>query len=178
MLAENSELLSLISKENSKANAEFVGEILNRKPYLVEEVWKIFFELREPESRRAAWIIDKASEKNPEWILSHLPQLIELFPFFRHDAYKRHSLRMISRIHIPPEFDPDLVNFCFDWLLSPKEAVAVKFHCMNILYDISKRLPEIKRELLDTINIQIMEGTPGFISIGKKIMKKLSSEIN
>jgi hypothetical protein len=177
MLSENSELLSLISRENSKANAEFVGEILEKKPYLMDEVWKVLFELKEPESRRAAWIIDKATEKNPDRILPHLAQLIELFPFFRHDAYKRHSLRMISRIHIPAEYDPDLVNFCFDWLLSPTEAVAVKFHCMNILYEISKRLPEIKRELHDTINIQIMEGTPGFKSIGKKIMKKLSSEL-
>ena len=177
MESENSELFSLISKENSKANADFVGKILKQKPYLVEEVWRIFFELKEPHSRRAAWIIDKATEENPEWIIPHLAQLIELFPFFRHDAYKRHSLRMISRIKIPPEYDPDLVNFCFDWLLGPAEAVAVKFHCMHILYDISKRLPEIKRELLDTINIQMVESTPGFRSIGQKITRKLASEL-
>lgn len=177
MESENAELLALIARENSKANAEFVGEILEKKPYLVDEVWKILFELKEPESRRAAWIIDKATEKNPEWIIKHLPQLIELFPYFRHDAYKRHSLRMISRVHFPAEFDPDLINFCFDWLTNPEEAVAVKYHCIHILYDISKRIPEIKRELFDTISIQMDESTPGFKSIGQKIMKKLSAEL-
>ena len=170
------ELTELLLQDNSKANTNFIGGIIRQKPELIRQLWEIYLSDQEPVSRRAAWIIDTASERNPEWIEPYISQLIDLLPSFQHDGMKRHGLRMISRCTVPEEKSAELVNICFQWLLSPSEAVAAKFFCMHILYDFSLKMPEMKHELIDSIEFQMEEGTPGFKSIGKKILAKLYRE--
>jgi hypothetical protein len=62
-------------------------------------------------------------------------------------------------------------------LLSPKEAVAPKVYCMEILYRISQVEPNLKKELADSIEWRLNEESPGFKNRGLKILKKLYSEI-
>ncbi len=174
---QHQDITELLMQDNSRTNTDFVGGFVRQKPELINELWEIYLSEREPVSRRAAWIIDTVSENNPGWIQPYMTQLINKLPGFKHDGLKRHGLRMISRCPIPEEKVAELVNICFEWLLSPSEAVAAKFYCMNILYDISQQLPEMKHELIDSIEFQLPEGTPGFKSIGKKILTKLYQEV-
>jgi len=173
---EHHDLKELLLNDNSRANTDFVGNFIRQKPDLIHELWEIYLSDQEPISRRAAWIIDTVSENEPTWVEPYIARLIDLLPTFRHDGMKRHGLRMIARNNISEELQADLMNICFEWLLSPTEAVAAKFHCMMILYTISNKLPEIKNELIDTIEFQMSEGTPGFRSIGRKLLNKLYKE--
>jgi hypothetical protein len=70
------------------------------------------------------------------------------------------------------------MNMCFDWLVSAKESVAVKVYAMEILYRISQVEPELKKELADSIEWRISEGTPGFKHRGLKTLKKLYKEMS
>jgi len=170
---EHHDLSELLMNDNSRANTDFVGDFVRQKPELIRELWDIYFRKQEPISRRAAWIIDTVSEDVPAWVEPYIPQLIDLLPTFSHDGLKRHGLRMLSRNIIPEERKAELMNICFDWLLSPAEAVAAKMYSILILYDLSRQLPEIRNELIDTIEFQMTEGTPGFKSIGRKILAQL-----
>ncbi|NVO18090.1 MAG: hypothetical protein HXX13_00225 [Bacteroidetes bacterium] len=167
------ELKELLLAETSRANTDFVGNIVKKKPELIHDLWEIYFRKEEPISRRAAWIIDTVSENHPEWVAPYIPALIDLLPTFNHDGLKRHGLRMLERSIIPDDRQGDLMNICFEWLLSKEEAVAAKMYCMLILHSLSSQVPEIRHELIDTIEFQMAEGTPGFISIGRKILKQL-----
>jgi hypothetical protein len=51
----------LLLKGNSRSFTNFVGDIVNKRPELVSELWEIYLAMEEPVSRRAAWIIDTAS---------------------------------------------------------------------------------------------------------------------
>jgi hypothetical protein len=170
---DNQELKDLLLIENSRANTDFVGNLVRQKPEMIAELWEIYFRKEEPISRRAAWIIDTVSENEPGWVEPYIPRLIELLPTFNHDGLKRHGLRMISRNRIPEGNMADLMNTCFEWLLSTSEAVAAKLYCILILYSISQDLPEIRRELIDTIEFQMQDGTSGFKNIGRKMLTKL-----
>jgi hypothetical protein len=83
----------------------------------------------------------------------------------------------LSRSPLPDENLGVLADACFNWLQSPSESVAVKMYSMVILHRISDNIPEIRRELYDIIEIQLYEATPGFRSMGGKIMNKLSLKI-
>jgi hypothetical protein len=167
----------LLLKGNSRSYTDFVADIVNNRPELVGELWDIYLSLEEPVSRRAAWIIDTASENKPEWVSPYLLSLVLKLPLMEHDGLKRHALRMISRLPFPEGTEGSLMNISFDWLLSATESVAVKMYSIQILYRLAEKEPDILQELYDTIEFQLADGTPGFKNIGVKMMKQIDQDI-
>lgn len=164
----------LLHEGHSRAYTDFVANIIFNHPPFFIELWKIFLANEEPVSRRAAWVIDVCSEEKPEWIAPLLKELIKTFPEFTHDGMKRHSLRILARSPLPAEKLGELASICFDWLMHRDESVATKMYCMEILYRISEIEPDLKPELADSIRMQMVEGTPGIRSCGKRLLKKLA----
>lgn len=167
----------LLLKGNSRSYTDFIADIVSRKPELISELWEIYLSMEEPVSRRAAWAIDTASEEKQEWVIPFLPTLVSKLKVFNHDGLKRHGMRMISRVPFAENTEGPLMDICFKWLLSPLESVAVKMYCMIILYRISEKEPDILQELYDTIEFQLADGTPGFRSIGKKMMSDIDRDL-
>jgi hypothetical protein len=177
MATKEHNLKQLLLKGNSRSYTDFVADIVTQRPELVSQLWEIYLAMEEPVSRRAAWIIDTASEDKPEWVEPFLPDLIRKLPLFNHDGLKRHALRMIARLPFPENTDGELLNIAFGWLQSPTESVAVKMYCIQILYRLSATEPDILQELYDTIEFQMSDGTPGFRSIGSKMMRDIDKDI-
>jgi len=172
-------LEELLLLETSRRNTDLVADIIIRKPELFEELFSVFVRNEEPVSRRAAWVIDTVSEKHAGLIRPHLHEIIDLLPAFRHDGLKRHSMRILARSPLPSEiFLGELIRISFEWLLSPKESIAVKVHCMEILYRISQIEPDLKKELADSIEWRLNEESAGFKNLGQKMLKKLYFEIH
>jgi hypothetical protein len=165
--------------ETGRKNTDRVSDLVLQKPELFEELFQVFALNQEPVSRRAAWVIDTFSEKYPAFIAPFLDRIVDLIPTFEHDGLKRHSLRILARSPLP-EGDRlgILMAICFDWLLSPAEAVAAKVYCMEILYRISQVEPDLKKELAETIEWRLNEETAGFKSRGQKLLKKLYTEMD
>jgi len=177
MALQEHNLRELLLKGNSRSYTDFVADIVSKRPELVSELWEVYLAMEEPVSRRAAWIIDTASENKPEWVEPFLPQLIAKLPEFNHDGLKRHALRMIARMPFPQKLEGELMNIAFEWLVTTTESVAVKMYCIQILYRLSATEPDILQELYDTIEFQIADGTPGFKSIGGKLMRQIDKDI-
>ncbi len=172
-------LEDLLLAEMSRRNTDLVAGVIEQKPALLDDLFRIYLRNEEPVSRRAAWVIDTVTEKFPMLLEGWIDPMLEALPSFSHNGLKRHTLRMLARSPLPEknQIGP-LIHLCFQWLLSPMEAVAVKVHCMDLLYRISQIEPEIKPELADSIEWRLNEEPPGFRSHGKKMLKKLYSEIN
>ena len=165
--------------EMSRRNTDLVADLVFQKPELFEELFLVYARNEEPVSRRAAWALDTVAEQYPELLSSHLGEIIDLLPKFRHDGLKRHSLRMLARSPLPSGNRlGELITICFDWLISPNEAVSAKVYCMELLYRISQLEPDIKKELADSIEWRMNEETPGFKNRGQKTLKKLYFEIH
>jgi hypothetical protein len=164
--------------EMGRRNTDLVADLVIQKPELFDELFMVFIRNEEPVSRRAAWVVDVITETHPGFLSPHLNQIIGMLPQFTHDGLKRHSLRMLARSPLPSGDQlGELMNHCFDWLLSPHEAIAVKVYCMEILYRISETEPDLKKELADSIEWKLHEESAGFKSRGRKLLKKLYAEI-
>ncbi len=177
MATQHHDLKELLLKGNSRSYTDFVADIVNNRQELLSDLWQIYLSMEEPVSRRAAWIIDTASEDRPEWIAPFLPELISKLSVFNHDGLKRHALRMIARMPFPEGSDGALMDIAFRWLLSPSESVAVKMYSIQVLYRLSEREPDILQELYDTIEFQMADGSPGFKNIGSKMMQQIDTDI-
>jgi hypothetical protein len=176
-MAKFESLTDLLMVENSRRNTDLVANLVFAWPSLFDELAGIYLRNEEPVSRRAVWVVDTVAEKHPELLDPYLESIAEALPRFEHDGLKRVSLRMLSRSPLPQDHLGELMNICFDWLVSPKESVAVKVYAMEILYRISQAEPELKKELADSIEWRIGEGTPGFKNRGLKTLKKLYKEM-
>ena len=177
MTTQHPDLRQLLLQGNSRSYTDFVADIVNKRPELISELWEIYLAVEEPVSRRAAWIIDTASENKPEWVEPFLPALIAKLPVFNHDGLKRHALRMVARLPFPSGTEGQLMNIAFEWLVTTTESVAVKMYCIQILYRLSATETDILQELYDTIELQIAGGTPGFKSIGRKLMREIDKDL-
>jgi len=177
-MGEIKSLDDLLLLEMSRRNTVLVADLIFQKPALAEELFLVFLRNEEPVSRRAAWVLDIVTEKHPELIGSHPDEIIGMLPVFTHDGLKRHALHMLVRSPLPNgDKLGELMTLCFDWLVSPKEAVAAKVYCMELLYRMTQVEPDLKKELADSIEWRLNEETPGFKNRGRKLLKKLYREI-
>jgi len=170
-------LENLLMIEMSRRNTDILSELVLQKPEFLDRLVEIFLRNEEPVSRRAAWVADTISEQRPELLFPYLSEIIKSLKLFCHDGLKRHSLRIINRSPVPAGKTGELLSICFDWLLSPREAVAAKVHCMDILYRLSQSEPDLKKELADSIEWRLNEETAGFRSHGVKVLTQLYKEM-
>ncbi|HPS63308.1 MAG TPA: hypothetical protein PLK82_09615 [Bacteroidales bacterium] len=171
------EIRNLLLAEMSRRNTDLVADLVGKRPEVFDELFRLYLGGGDPVDRRAAWVIDLVTESQPGFLEGRQEEIIRHLPLFRHDGLKRHSLRMLSRLPLPSgeEAAGVLMQTCFDWLLSPAEAVAAKVYCMDILVRFAEIEPDLRREVSDTIEWRIGEETPGFRTHAAKLLKKLRS---
>ena len=124
---------------------------------------------------RSCWIIDNASAECPELLQDKLPEIIEALITPRDGSLKRHLTRILCRYTIPEYYLVVLVNKCFELLL-PVEPPAVRVFAMQILFNITLQLPDIKGELISVMeNMREEGGSAGFINRSGKLLRILRS---
>lgn len=163
----------LLLREQSRANTDFLVDIVLKNPDLFNELWALVMRNEDPISRRAAWVADYCAEIRPAFIENKLEELSMRVNTFSSDGLKRHALCMMARSELPVHNLGYLVDACFRWLENKTESVAVKMYSMVILERVCRQLPEFSSELYDLIKIQLPEARPGFRNCGEKIMKQL-----
>jgi hypothetical protein len=173
----NDSLEELLGLETSRRNTEIIADLILQKPELFNKLFNIYIKDIEPVSRRAAWVADVVTQKSPDLLDPFIEIIAGRLKTFTHDGMKRESLKMLTRSPLPEENLGLLISVCFDWLTSGRESVAVKMFSMEILYRISQKEPEMKKELADSIEWRMQEETPGFREHGKKLLKQLYSKI-
>jgi len=171
-------LKELLSIAPSRSQVDFVAGIIAGKPDLFEDLWEAMFAGTPKEAWRAAWVADTCSENDPELIRPYLRELAGKLPSIRSNQVRRHATRILARSPLDERDHAVLINTCFDWLMDKDVDVAVKVHCMDILYRVSQAEPEIRQELFASIEYQMPEGTPGFCNRGRKIMSLLMKEMD
>jgi len=172
------DLRSLLLAEMSRRNTDFVKEIVLSNPALFDALLKLALLNEEPVSRRAMWVVDVASEAEPEILLPHINDLIAAINSFQHDGLKRHSLRMLSRYDLTMEQFLPILDLCFDFMRSEKESVAVRYQAMHLLYKMSEKEAGLKNEIVSSIELQMLDKSSGLRNQCLKLLKKLKVEIS
>lgn len=166
-------LEQLLLQEMSRRNTNLVAEVISHDPARFSQAVEIVMKEKEPVSRRAMWAIDIACEKKPGLIAPYLSALLQKMTGFRHDAFRRHILRIAARLPFQEHTKGILLTVCFDLLTDNQQAVAVKAHAMSILARLAVEEPDIRHELAETISHQLAEATPGYRSQARKILSTL-----
>ena len=152
---------------------EFWKRAVKADNILFEQLYHFIFLDDHRLAWRACWIIDSASVDFPELLKDKLDEIIAALLNTGDGSLKRHFTRILCRYTIPENSLADLVNRCFV-LLEPTEPVSVRVHAMQLLFNLTHQLPDLKGELISVIeNLRELGGSAGFMNRSEKLLRKL-----
>lgn len=157
-----------------KEEAILVAQSIAKNPKYVKELWEICISDKK-HSWRATWLMDKVYDIAPDLVRLYLPQMIELVPSLSNESKLRQYLKLISLEPLPSNISGDFINYCFDALISGTSAIAIKVYAMQILYNFSLQEPDLQNELALIIEGGLENGSAGYCSRAKRILKAIKS---
>jgi hypothetical protein len=124
---------------------------------------------------RAARVIEESVRRYKRFAEPRVEQFIAVLTWHTNDGVKRAFLKVLEGF-LPYAISDDLlgllISICFD-KLNGIESVAVKYYSINCLMKIVKREPDLKHELLESLEYQIGRNTVAFDRYMKKRIKQL-----
>jgi hypothetical protein len=178
MAGNESDLYDLLFDSSTKvavSATKVVGEDPARFQAMLE------FALRDEKqfAMRAIRVINFVTEKYPELILPYLSRLINGMPNYKTIGLKRGVAKILSENYFNYNEDDAgiLVDTCFNWLNDSAEPIAMKIYSMEILYRVSKTYPDIKPELISSIENELPRESAAIRGRGRRILKKLYKEV-
>lgn len=170
------DLLAEILKEHSRQQSEKVAKWIGDDNKRFAELMDLFLHDEQLIAQHAAWIMSVVVEKQPQMAVPYQRAMVKrMAEPGTHDAIKRNVVRVLQVLEIPEELHGDVMNICFDFLVDPNEAIAIRAFSMTVLYNISKHYPEIKQELKAVLEnaLEHENASPGFRNRAGKILSNL-----
>lgn len=138
---------------------------------------RIMFELNSHPDPKIAWrstyIIDMLHDLDNDLLADYIPIIIKKLPNETNHSIKRHYARILTQYDLSKLADGHLIDACFNWLQSEEIPIAVKAHCMLILFKLCKAYPDLKQELILVLEDLIPYGSKGVVNRARKLLKDL-----
>jgi len=160
--------------DSSRATANRAAKLVGDNPERFKKVLDFALLDKEQFAMRATRVVNLVANKYPFLLQPHIVDLARKFPEFNTIGLKRGMAKMFSEQTYNYYEDTAglLLHTCFEWLNDPAEAIALKIYSMEILYRISNAYPEIKNELISSIENEIPKNSPAVRGSECKIMQK------
>jgi len=157
-----------MSKKQSLLIADWMFQNKDR----IDLCWAIIQEENEPLSRRAAYALDNCAEKDISQVKHLMAQFIEFLPLTKSNPLKRHVSRILTKSPLPEdeELQGLLAECCFNFLVNAEIDVAVKVHCIDLIFRLCKIYPELEVEFHSVLQDQMEKNKTAFITRARKIL--------
>lgn len=167
--------IETILNNSSRLAADNAVCAIEEKLLLFKEALELTFHSGYPMAMRAARVVQLYCEKYPAALDGKIDEVVEKLIAAKIDGVKRCMLKVIGQCISLKKIEDigPIVNQCFIWLNDPKEPVAVKVFCMDILEKACEMEPDLKYELQISLINQIEFGTTGFKNRATKLLKKI-----
>lgn len=177
------DLISQISATIGKKSVLALSAVLGEKRFAINDLIDISFHTNQQIGFRASWILEHLILEQPDRILPCLDYLLQKFPEVSNSSCKRHYTKILMHLtsHKVKGNLGDAIALrnlemvaetCFDWLINPETAIAVKAFCCEVLYNLKDRYDWINEELSEQIRFMMKNGSPGIRAKGRKLLKQ------
>lgn len=175
-MSHREQIIEQLAIEMSKKNIDIVVNSILQNPDNFDILFQLCFDNDETTARRAAWAIEHCFIKAPQLITPYLKTVVEQFPKIEHDSIRRHFSKILSCSNLEELADGTFIDTCFNWLLNSAIPVAVKAHCMQILFNLTSQYPELSIELMAVIEGLLPEASTGLKNKGVRLLKSLRKQ--
>lgn len=143
-----------------------------------EPLYDLIFDRDTDVAWRAAWACQKISCKRKSWFDEKKQiQLCNHILNTNHGGIRRGCMSILINTEMPDHISVEMINFCFDSMLSPKSPISVQALSMKFLLRVCEKEPDFAAELYACLeNADSSMYTPGFSSTRRNTLKVLSSK--
>ena len=167
--------LEMLSTDSYRATADAIVDKIGWNQDYFNEVVDYSLTNEYPVAMRAARVAQLCAEKHPSLAVSNLERIIEFLPKAKIDGVKRCYIKLFTENVAISELEKlknlgILLDMGFQWVLNPKEAIAIRAFSLYLLNKLSKIEPDINIELLAVLEKCSIEDSPGMISVTRKLI--------
>ncbi|MDD2563259.1 MAG: hypothetical protein PHU27_03460 [Salinivirgaceae bacterium] len=150
--------------------AQFVVETPKSIPFL----WSLIATKPYPINARAAWVFEYLCTNNEVLFWSYIEAIAISFPKTNNESVMRILSKLLMLKPIPEKEEAKVLNAAFDRLTNKALPIALRVNCMQIVYNLTSKHPDLQNELRGIIENEIETGKPAFKSRGWKILTQLN----
>lgn len=163
-------------KKHSKANTQLIVDWIGTDTERLAQLIKLFTQDEYRVVQRAAWVLGNIGVKFPYLLEPHYALIISTMQNPLHPSVVRNSLRFFADADplLSENEEGILVQLCFDLLLDPQQAIAIQVHAMQCIANRLNTYPDLAIELKEIIESSYENGSAGYRSRGKKILKQIA----
>jgi hypothetical protein len=160
--------------DSSKALAHLTANMVYDEPALFNLLLDVAIAGEKQYAQRAARIVCLCTTRFPEFFQPHCSRVIRELKNIHSEGALRNFLKIIAEVplKLTNRDKSILVNQCFDYLVSHEYAVAIRVFSMQVLFNLSREIPEIGEELFRILEEQSPEASAGYQSRAKNILRK------
>lgn len=184
MITTTEAILETLSKPMGKNEAVKLSLFCVSNETALRYLYKCCFHPDATVCFRATWAIETTALRNLSVFEPILDEFVGNFKAFKHVSCLRHVSRVIILLNKEKANAPikdtylkldlqEVSYILFEWLVEPDIPVAVKANCMEALAGLAFRFPEIKDELLETIEYLRDRESIAFFARAKRILPLL-----
>ncbi len=166
----------ILDSGHTKENRDYIVNVIRHNPARIDELMDCFFYGGKKISQRAAWSVGQIADTNPKILYPYLEKMIDYLDKSSHDAIIRNTFRVFQKINIPEKIEGRVYEEAFDLLVNPTIPVAIRVFAMSTATNIAMKYPDLKEELIQTIEDLITIGSAGFKSRGKRELLRLKKK--
>ena len=169
---EPQDIIELFRERNTSESRDRVVRTLVEQNADLKDYFHILYE-EYPVGMMFTWMLGALTERAPEMMRPLLPDFFAARLEVDILGYDRSLSKWFSICGIPVEIEGEVTDQLFEWLMDPKVKVAPKVFSMTALANLAQKYPELGFELRTIIEEQMPEGSAGYKSRGRKVLKQL-----
>ena len=161
--------------DSGRGTADLAVEAIGDDAEVFKHLMSLCFSQPYPIGMRLARVVQLYCEKNSDFIVPYLDEIIEKIAVSKIEGVKRSFLKIIADsidFNLVKD-NSTLLQLCFDWLISPKEAVAVRYYSIIICEKFCKYEPDLIPEFKSSLEFCLPDGSKGFQNRALKVLQKL-----
>jgi hypothetical protein len=168
------DFIAALSHDSRRLMIETIAQAVGTNAQYFEEILQITRTAKDMKASRAARVIDMVCENFPEMGNAYVNEIAQNLIDVKCSKTKRSLCRVLTR-HLPDneELLGALVHHGFEYLYSTTEPVALKVYAMQVLFNVSELIPDLKPELIEAIEQELPKNSVGFNSRGKMLLKMM-----
>lgn len=139
-------------------------------------VYQLIFDDEITVAWRAAWACQKISEKMPELFSDNrFNEIAALTISTSHQGLKRGCLSVLNNLTIPRPVPVDLLDACYDWMISMKSSIAVQALSLRLLQKFCEVEVDLIPELMAYLeNFETENLSSGMKATRRNVIKALN----
>lgn len=174
------EIVTTISSDRSKAVVTQMVESMQMHGVDMEAFFAAIPQTPLPQRWHLTWLLTHYVEAAPEKMDAYQVHIWELIQSHDHEGMQRDLWRSLTFLEIQEELAGAIFDRGTQIIQSPKYAIAVRVHAMQVAWNISVPYPDLSRELSTLLSALSGEDSVAIVSrafkLNQQIKKRDSSE--